>query len=148
MEIGCVYFGEVNETMERYKFNPRNQRKDESIDCYVASLKMIVKSYNFCDCISLTDCLICDRIVLGVYDSNTQAQLLQERALMLKNCIDICRSFENATPELKVLAKHVNSTSDVYKLKKSHKPKCFDEKKLCNFCGFKHILKIKETCPA
>ena len=61
--------GEVNETMERYKFNTRNQRKDESIDCYVASLKMIVKSCNFCDCISLKDSLICDRLVLGVYDS-------------------------------------------------------------------------------
>ena len=45
--------------------------------------------------------------------------------------------------ELKVLAKHENSTSEVYILKKSHKPKCFGEKKLCNFCGFKHILKNK-----
>ena len=77
--------------MERYKFNTRNQRKDESIDYYVASLKMIVKSCNFCDCISLKYSLIRDRIVLGVYDSNTRARLLQERALTLKSCIDICR---------------------------------------------------------
>ena len=147
-KLDVYILGEVNETMERYKFNTRNQRKDESIDCYVASLKMIVKSCNFCDCISLKDSLIRDRLVLGVYDSNTQARLLQERALTLKNCIDICRSFKNATSELKVLAKHENSTSEVYKLKKSHKPKCFGEKKLCNFCGFKHILKNKESCPA
>ena len=87
--------------MERYKFNTRNQRKYESIDCYVASLKMIVKSCNFCDCISLKDSLIRDRLVLGFYDSNTRARLLQERVLTLKNCIDICCSFENATSERK-----------------------------------------------
>ena len=50
--------------------------------------------------------------------------------------------------EWKVLAKHENSISEVYKLKKSHKPKCFGEEKLCNFCGFKPILKNKESCPA
>ena len=76
-KLDVYILGEVNETMERYKFNTRNQRKDESIDCYVDSLKMIVKSCNFCDCISLKDSLICDRLVLGVYDSNTQARLLQ-----------------------------------------------------------------------
>ena len=54
---------------------------------------------------------------------------------MLKNCNDICHSFENATSKLKMLAKHENSISEVYKLKKSHKPKCFGEKKLCIFCG-------------
>ena len=41
----------------------------------------------------------------------------------VENCIDICCSFENATSEL-------NSTSEVYKLKNSHKPKCFGEKKV------------------
>ena len=104
--------------MKRCKFNTRNQRKYESVDCYVASLKMIVKSCNFCDCISLQDSLIRDRLVLGVYDSNTRTRSLQKRVLTLKNCIDICRSLENTTSELKVLAKHKNSTSEVYQLKK------------------------------
>ena len=57
--------------MERYKFNTMNQRKYESIDCYVASPKMNVKSCNFCDCTSLKDSLIRDRLVLGVYVSKT-----------------------------------------------------------------------------
>ena len=101
-KLDVYILGKVNETMERYKFSTRNQRKYESINCYVASLKMIVKSCNFCDYISLKDSLIRDRLVLGVYDSNTRARLLQERALTLKHCIDICRSFENATSELRV----------------------------------------------
>ena len=53
-KLDVYILGEVN------KFNTRYQKKDESIDCYVASLKMIVKSCNFCDCIGLKDSLICD----------------------------------------------------------------------------------------
>ena len=104
---------------------------------------MSVKSCNFCDCISLKYSLIRDRLMLGVCDSNTRARLLQESVLTLKTCIDSCRRFENATSELK----HENSTSEAYKLKKSHKPKCFGKKELCPFCGFNHILKNKESCP-
>ena len=74
---------------------------------------MIVKSCNFCDCICLKGSLIRARLVLGVYVSNMGARLLQESALTLKNVLILCRSFENATSELKVLTKHENSTSEV-----------------------------------
>ena len=39
---------EVNETYERYIFNCRNQKPDESIDAYVAA--------HFCDCLKVTLC--------------------------------------------------------------------------------------------
>ena len=69
-KLDAYIFGEVNTTMERYKFNTINQRKYESI--YVPSLKMIVKSRNFFDCISLKDSLIRDRLVLGIYMIETR----------------------------------------------------------------------------
>ena len=59
-KLDVYILGEVKETINTRK------KRDESIDCYVASHKMIVKSCNFCDCISLKDSLICDQPVLGV----------------------------------------------------------------------------------
>ena len=62
--------------MKLWRDTNSTQERIKSIDCYVDSLKMNVKSCNFCDCISLKDSLICDRLVLGVYDLNTRARLL------------------------------------------------------------------------
>ena len=108
--------------MNQWRDTNSTQEIKENMNPLIAMLlHLIMKSCNFCDCISLKDSLIRDRLVLGVYDSNTRARLLKERELTLKNCFDICRSFENATSELKVLAKHENSTSEVYKLKISRK---------------------------
>ena len=42
----------------------RNQEGDESIDAYVAALRKLAQTCNFCEC--LNDTLIRDRIVLGV----------------------------------------------------------------------------------
>ena len=39
--------GEPNETFERYKFNTRAQKPDESFDVYLNSLKTLVKTCNF-----------------------------------------------------------------------------------------------------
>ena len=36
--------GETNETFERYKFNTRSQKPDETIDDYLASLKTLAKT--------------------------------------------------------------------------------------------------------
>ena len=51
-----------NVIMERYKFNTRVQRKDETADQYVTELKLIAKNCNFG---ALEDELIRDRIVYG-----------------------------------------------------------------------------------
>ena len=56
--------GHTNETFERYKFNTRAQHLDETTDTYVAALKNLRKTCNFCDC--LQDSLLRDRIVFGV----------------------------------------------------------------------------------
>ena len=91
--------GQTNETFERYKFNTRAQHLDETIDTYVAALKNLRKTSNFCDC--LQDSLLRDRIVFGVKDGNTRKRLLQERNLDLRKCIDICRTYENTASQLR-----------------------------------------------
>ena len=60
MEKHCI--GGVNEIYERYCFNKRDKLPTKSVDCFVAELKTLAKTCNFCDC--LRDSLIRDRIVL------------------------------------------------------------------------------------
>ena len=72
-EKHCV--GEVNEIYERYCFNKRDKLPTESVDCFVAKLKTLAKTCNFCDC--LRDSLVRDRTVLGIKDEQTTEKLLR-----------------------------------------------------------------------
>ena len=65
--------GETNETYERYIFNRREQKEGEPIDRYVAELRTLAQSCNFCT--SHQDSLIRDRIVLGIRDGETRKRL-------------------------------------------------------------------------
>ena len=49
----------------------------------------------------LEDSLIRDRIVIGVKDNQARKKLLQVSILTLKDCIDICRSYETTSHQLK-----------------------------------------------
>ena len=55
--------GERNETYDRYVFNDRQQKPEESIDTFVAELHTLAKHCNFKD---LHDSLIRDRMVFGI----------------------------------------------------------------------------------
>ena len=87
MDTYCI--GQTNVIYERYTFNRREQEPSESIDPYIAALRILAKTCNFGD---LRDELIRDRIVVGIRDSRTRKKLLQETKLDLQRCIDICRS--------------------------------------------------------
>lgn len=95
--------GEVKETYERYIFNNRSQEPNESIDVYVAALISLAKT---CDCLS--ESLLRDRIVLRINNNNIRKRLLQERQLDLKKCIDLCRSTEAATSQIKSISEASN----------------------------------------
>ena len=127
----------------------------------------LAKSCNFCDCMS--NSLIRDRIVMGVYDAGTRKHLLQKRQLTLQAAMDICRSDEAATAQMK----SINDSAEIHKIKKSHsgdadrqnsawKPGNLrsqrtmqqrqnatysDTKRTCNFCGRVHQQK-KVCCSA
>ena len=84
--------GETNETYERYVFNKREQKPEESVELYISALKDLIRSCNFCDC--MRDSLMRDRIVLGICDNSTRKMLLQRRNISLKDAVDICRGSE------------------------------------------------------
>ena len=110
MEKCCI--GEVNaEIYERYCFNKRDKLPTESVDCFVAELKTLAKTCNFCDC--LRDSLIRDRIVLGIKDEQTTKKLLRIRDLTLNRCIDICRSEEVTALHMKSLSEPVDNINQV-----------------------------------
>ena len=142
--------GEVNETYERYVFNSRNQEEDESIDAYVAILRTLARTCNFCDC--LKDSLIRDRIVFGVRNDKTRKKLLQERKLSLKKCIDLCRSAEVTITQMKIISDHV-AAEEVHRIKTTRQTGIRratgnDTTKIsCKFCAGRHS-QGKESCPA
>ena len=140
-------------------FNNRNQRDDENIDSYVAELRRLSKTCQFCEC--LRSSLIRDRLVIGIRDGATRKYLLQKRDLTLDNAIDICWGSEATAAHLKGIggakAEKVNKLHASGKVQsrkrqnqkgKSHSEK-MDEKKevMCKFCGPNHELKRK-LCPA
>ena len=111
--------GETNETFERYLFNKREQQEGESIDQYVAELRILAQSCNFCNCFH--DSLIRDRIVLGIKDSGARKRLLQQQQLTLQRCIDICKASEASNTQIKSLGQSV--MEDVRKVKKKKRKK-------------------------
>ena len=94
-----IIVGQTNVIYERYVFNNRNQREDENIDSYVAELRRLSKTCQFCDC--LQSSLIRDHLVIYIKDSATRKYLLQKRDLTLENAIDICRGSEATAAHLK-----------------------------------------------
>ena len=88
---------ETNEIYERYRFN-KVQEPNESLDAYVTALRTLAKTCSFG---VLENSLIRDRIVIGVRDNQAHKKLLQVSKLTLKECIDICRSYETSSQQLK-----------------------------------------------
>ena len=95
-------------------FNSRNQGEDESIDAYVATLRTLARTCNFCECVK--DSLLRDRIVFGVKNAQTRKKLLQERKLSLKKCIDMCRSAEVTTTQMKIISDQT-ALEDIHRVK-------------------------------
>ena len=150
-KMATLILGEKNETYERYVFNKRDQGNDETIDAYVVALTELVKTCNFCDC--LRQSLIRDRLVLGIKDQHTRKVLLQKKDLTLSTAIDICRSAEATTSQLKELGEDPT----VHAIRRKPREKNTERRRAsrptgtnmirCKFCGKTHIRR-KEECPA
>ena len=96
--------GSTNETYERYQFNSRSQKEDETIGEYITEIRSLAQTCGFCDC--LKDSLIRDRMVLGIRDTSTRKRLLQEAKLTLQKCINICQGNEATANQMKELKAH------------------------------------------
>lgn len=95
----CI--GEVNESCERYHFYKRSQESDERFDDFVGDLRRLARTCAFGQ---ITDSMIRDRIMMGIYDDSTRQKLLQVNKLTLKKAIDICRTCEMAGRKMKEIA--------------------------------------------
>ena len=95
-----VAIGEVNETYERFLFNNRSQRDNETFESFLSSIRELSKTSGYCE--KCVDSLLRDRIVLGIKEVTTQELLLRERTLTLSSAIDICKAAENASTKSKV----------------------------------------------
>ena len=98
-QFQTTFIGETNETYERFIFNSRDQKEGETIEQYITVLRTLAQSCNFCTCLKET--LLRDRVVLGVKDNSVRKKLLQERKLTLAKALDICRSSETTSKQLR-----------------------------------------------
>ena len=138
-----------NETVERYKFFTRHQRKDELFESYSTDLRVLASTCNFGE---LEDSLMRDMIIIGLNDSHLRERILRETDLDLKKCLRMCRSNELTREQIKTL----ESTSDIHSVKpqkkhqsKPNKSQHTTDKRLrkCKFCVTAHKFGINE-CPA
>ena len=136
----CI--GETNEIYERYRFNKRDQEPNESLDAYVTALRTLAKTCNFG---VLENSLIRDRIVIGVRDNQARKKLLQVSKLTLKECIDICRSYETSSQQLKEINQEEVSAISQSNEKKPL-PSRGEREIRCKFCAKTHVWN-KLKCP-
>jgi hypothetical protein len=94
----CV--GKINEIYERYVFHRRLQEPGESFATFVGDLRRLAKS---CGYSTAEDSMIRDRIVIGIREDATRKKLLQTRTLDMAKAIDIGRSSEATTCQLKAM---------------------------------------------
>ena len=137
----CI--GETNEIYERYKFNKRDQELNESVDAYVTALRTLAKMCNFG---ILEDSLIRDRIVIGVKDNQARKKLLQVSKLTLKDCIDICRSYETTSHQLKEINQEEVHALQPFRDRSVPDPP-IEREIHCKFCTKTHAWN-KLKCPA
>jgi len=132
--------GQVNETLERYKFGKRFQAEGESFSKFLTDLRRLIKTCGYCA--TCEPSILRDRIIVGLRNEDIREDLLKESKLTLNQCIDICKAGEAATTHKSSLQPEkinkVKSTAKKEKLPKSGK---------CKFCGEEHVF-IKEKCPA
>ena len=129
-----------NVTWERHVFNNRNQLPGEPIDHFVTDLRTKAKT---CEFGTLTDSLIRDRIVEGVLDDSIRSRLLRETSLTLQKALDICRSSEAASTQMKSLTND-NPGASIATINQ-RKPISNPRHASCGRCGGRHP---KQSCPA
>ena len=134
-------------TATRFKFRKRMQKRNETFQEYYNSLKEKITE---CEYGVLEHDVMCDQLVVGVFDSNLQEKFLATQKLSLKKTIRIALAHE-------LTLNQINNTGRSYKYDNNYmnndryvENKNFinNESKKCFRCGsFKHLANFKE-CPA
>ena len=134
---------------EQYVFHTRVQDEGETIDRFTTDLRL--KSYS-CEFGSLQDCLIRDRVVMGIRDSTLKKMLLRANVRTHNRHLQSKRS--RAGESLNWRRKHFKCERDSKILNVLNKSPCSEinnkkrqtsKKRQCNRCETAH--KFRE-CPA
>ena len=89
-----------SEIVQRFKFNTRSRRPEETIRTFVAELRSLSEHCNF----EALDSMLRDRLVCGVNNKRIQSKLLSEKTLTFKSALDISLAMEAADVNLQTLA--------------------------------------------
>ena len=105
-----VYFlGQINEVVERRKFNLRCQLEGECFEDFLVALHELSATCNFCP--ECRDGLTRDRIVAGLRDTAVIKKLCAIPKLTCARAIEICRAEEAAERDLSALIGEPAATS-------------------------------------
>ena len=129
--------GEIHETLERYKFVKLQQQEGESMNKFLADLRILMKTCQYCP--RCESSILRDRIILGIRSNDIREDLLKVRHLALDKCIDICKASETAASHSDALVP--DNANRVLEGKQR------EDTKECKFCSFNHPTK-KQKCPA
>lgn len=141
---------QTNVTMERHKFNTRNQKAGETIQSYVSDLRIKAKSCNFGE--------LYEELIIN--NDHLRKVLLSDSDLTLAKAISICQIHEVTEVHNTTLASPQHSTANVDAVQprfmkkpkqgmemKSHSEINTQDIVNCYNCGGGHAAK-KDKCPA
>ena len=82
----------TSEIMQRWKFNTRNRKPDESVSDYMAELRKLAQDCNFGDSLTV---MLRDQLVCGINDDNIQRRLLSEDTLTFDKALKFAQEVAN-----------------------------------------------------
>ncbi|KAJ1191088.1 hypothetical protein NDU88_000404 [Pleurodeles waltl] len=150
------YAEECNIMVGRHKFALRKQEEGETIEEYIACLRVLAQD---CEFAAMTDTYIRDQVVFYCHSKKVQERLLSCRNPSLKDVIAIAKAVERSMVSSKELA-NTSQASNVFYVQDSrkHVPKASDRaasdrrggrrQLVCFICGSKDHLADSRACPA
>ncbi|KAJ1107504.1 hypothetical protein NDU88_004894 [Pleurodeles waltl] len=150
------YAEECNIMVGRHKFALRKQEEGETIEEYIACLRVLAQDCEFAE---MTDTYIRDQVVFYCHSKKVQERLLSCRNPSLKEVMAIAKAVERSMVSSKELAS-TSQASSVFYVQDRHKhaPKTPDRAAsdrgggrrplACFRCGSRDHLADSRTCPA
>lgn len=126
-----------SEILCRFKFNKRDQKRNESISEFIAELRKLSEHCNFG--VQL-ESMLRDRLVCGILDEELQRKLLADPKLTLASALDISLAGEAAQRQASEIRGTVQPNSVNFLKPKSNNRSARDKqsKKTCHRCGNSH----------
>ncbi|KAJ1115962.1 hypothetical protein NDU88_004182 [Pleurodeles waltl] len=150
------YAEECNIMVGRHKFALRKQEEGETIEEYIACLRVLAQD---CEFAVMTDTYIRDQVVFYCHSKKVQERLLSCRNPSLKDVIAIAKAVERSMVSSKELA-NTSQASNVFYVQDSRKHVPGNSERaasdrgggrrqlVCYRCGSKDHLADSRACPA